>query len=119
MSEAQRNQATRLPARGELYRCETVVFADNDPKDERPVVVVREPVHLSDMMTVIQRTRTRFDLPGLDDPARPDLGLVVGKWIWGWQRGLRAHEFLAAHPELLGRLLEADLEALIEAWEQQ
>lgn len=98
----------------------TIGFANGDHADVRPVVVVRAPRHAMDYVTVIQRTSTCFHLPGVDHPKSAALGVERdGRWIFDYQRAIRADQFSRYSFELRGSLSPAELEELLEAWEAQ
>ncbi len=99
---------------------DTLVFNNGDHAETRPVVVVRAPSRWVDYVTFLQRTSTRLDLPGVDHPVSPSLGLErPGKWIFDYQRSVRADEFLAYRFEYRGDLDPDYLTSLLAAWEAQ
>lgn len=98
----------------------TIVFANGDHAEDRPVVVVRAPMYRLDYVTVIQRTSTCFHLPGVDHAKSDELGLERnGKWIFDYQRAIRSDQFTDYSFELRGVLPPAEVEELLEAWEAQ
>jgi hypothetical protein len=109
-----------LPAVGEVYMANTIVFVNGDHAENRPVVVVRAPRHRLDYVTVIQRTSTCMHLPGVAHTKSDALGLDRdGKWIFDYQRAVRADEFLGLAFELRGSLQDDEIAALLDAWEAQ
>jgi hypothetical protein len=109
-----------LPTVGEVYVAHTIVFANGDHAEDRPVVVVRAPQHRTDYVTVIQRTSSCFHLPGVDHAKSDALGLERdGRWIFDYQRALRADQFTKYSFELRGALSPAEVQELLEAWEAQ
>jgi len=113
-------EEARLPIVGEVYMAHTVVFVNGDHAEDRPVVVVRAPAHRMDYVTVIQRTSTCFHLPGVDHPKSDELGLErAGRWVFDYQRAIRADQFTEYSFEMRGVLSPSELEELLEAWEAQ
>jgi hypothetical protein len=73
-----------------------------------------------DYLTVIQRTSTCFHLPGVDHAKCAELGLDrAGKWIFDYQRAIRADQFTQYSFELRGALSPSELKELLDEWEAQ
>lgn len=109
-----------LPRQGSVYLADTLVFNNGDHAEARPVVVMRAPRRWMDYVTFLQRTSKCFHLPGVDHPPSPSLGLDRrGKWIFDYQRSVRADEFLAYRFEYRGDLEPEYLRLLLAAWEAQ
>lgn len=108
------------PLVGSLFMANTLVFNNGDHADVRPVVVVRAPRRPMAYVTFIQRTSTCFHLRGFDHPADPTLGLDRdGRWVFDFQRSIRADEFSSHRFDNRGQLETGYLTALLEAWEAQ
>jgi len=98
----------------------TLVFNNGDHADTRPVVVVRSPQHRLDYVVFLQRTSTCFHLPGVDHAPDSALGLErPGKWIFAYQRTVRADEFEDHRFECKGELDADFLPRLLGEWEAQ
>jgi hypothetical protein len=107
-----------LPAVGDVFHAETWIFGDGDDKDRRPVVVVRAPRSIADIVTVIERTASRFDLRGIDHPPDAELKLTKqGKWVLRYTRHADAIRFSESCVELVGSLPATYLDPLMTMWE--
>lgn len=97
-----------------------IVFNDGDHAEDRPVVIVIAPRERTGYVTVLERTSSRFDLPGVAHAASTELGLERnGKWVFEWQRSILGSAFTDSAFELRGSLPESELDLLIEDWERQ
>lgn len=104
---------------GEVFWAATWIFGDDDEKDERPVVVVRAPRHIADVITVIERSTSRFDLRGLEHEVDLMLGLDKrGIWVLRFTRTVNAALFREPNVRAVGRLADEILDRLIEMWEK-
>lgn len=98
----------------------TVVFSNGDHAENRPVVVVRAPLGPLDYLVFLQRTSTCFHLAGVDHLRDLALGLErPGKWVFEYQRTVRADEFESHRFEPRGTLDPEYLARLLAAWEAQ
>jgi hypothetical protein len=103
---------------GDVFWADTWIFLDNDDKGQRPVVVVRAPQHREDIVTVIERSASRFDLRGVEHPSDATLDLNKrGKWILRYTRMPSAAIFCEPNVRAVGRLGSEYLNALIQMWE--
>ena len=108
-----------LPQVGVVYRVKPWIFLDGDPKEERPVVVVRAPRHRDDLMTVVERTSTRLDLRGVDHPADANLTLDLdGRWVHRFTRTVAETLFRPPSVEPLGTLGPPYLDEVVRMWEE-
>src|SRR4051795_11613564 len=92
--------AWSLPEVAQVYWVQPWIFLDGDPKEERPVVVVRPPRAAGDTLAVVERTSTRLDLRGVAHPADLTLGLnKPGVWAF---RFIRTAEERLFRPPFVG-----------------
>lgn len=98
----------------------TLVFSNGDHAEHRPVVVVRAPLRPLDYLVFLQRTSTCFHLAGVDHSRDPALGLDRrGKWVFEYQRSVRADIFESHQFEYRGALDADYLARLLSEWEAQ
>lgn len=114
----QRDDVVGLPTPGTVFEVDTYVFNNGDHADHRWVVVVRPPASASDYVTVMQRSSTQFDKPGVDSPVGSiSCFTKAGRWVVEYCRSLRWFELEAAVQHQCGHLSATDADAVVAAWE--
>jgi mRNA-degrading endonuclease toxin of MazEF toxin-antitoxin module len=108
----------RLPLVGELYWVETWIFGGDDPKPNRPVVVVQAPRTRLHRVHVIART-TNTSIPGVvhsPDSAHHAVN-KPGVFSMKFHRSAEAVVFVKPTVELVGVVDPECLTEVLEMWE--